>query len=312
LTIRNLARKDRVFIGFVLVALMWATGDVGTKAVAAAPVSVMLTPTTAPSAGQPGVTVISVTGSNFPSGTISPDLVALTISPANSGPPMSATVTAVTLVVGTSRRISFQIVGPDLPNPTLYQVSVSGSTSGGLAFASGNSAALTINPPAAIGLTPSSAFTGQPLSVAISGQYTNFLNGSTTANFGPGISVGGAALGAFGPVRVISPTSATAQLTIDPAATSEVNTVTVATGVQRASSSFMVNTAVCVGPPSGLLGWWPGEGNANDSTGHDVRSWSSWSSVQLSGFVHLAHKYPYNSCLRSSRRRDSCCLDKAE
>ena len=39
-------------------------------------------------------------------------------------------------------------------------------------------------------------------SVSITGAFTNWVSGTTTANFGPGISVGGAPAGTFGPVTV--------------------------------------------------------------------------------------------------------------
>ena len=129
---------------------------------------------------------------------------------------MSATVTSVATVVGSIRRISFQITGAGVSEPTLYKVSVAGATATGQAFASANTANLTINPAAAISFSPESAGVGQQVSVSILGQYTNFVQGSTKANFGPGISVGGAAEGAYGPVTVINSTSATAQLTVNP------------------------------------------------------------------------------------------------
>src|SRR5262249_8853250 len=65
-----------------------------------------------------------------------------------------------------------------------------------------------------LGVTPNTGQQGQQnLSVAITGQFTHFMQGTTTASFGDGISVGGAAH-SFGPVTVTSPTSATATLNI--------------------------------------------------------------------------------------------------
>ncbi|MBZ5634919.1 MAG: hypothetical protein LAO55_17495 [Acidobacteriia bacterium] len=92
-------------------------------------------------------------------------------------------------------------------------------------------------------MTPSAGAGGQQLSVTITGQYTNYVNGSTLANFGPDISVGGAAAGTFGPVAVTSQTSATAQLTISPSASAGPHAITVATGVQQASSTFTISSA---------------------------------------------------------------------
>src|SRR5262249_17227837 len=73
------------------------------------------------------------------------------------------------------------------------------------------------------------------VAVTITGQYTNFVQGATQANFGAGISVGGAAEGTLGTVTVTSPTTATAQLVINPAAVPGYRTVTVQTGVQQAT-----------------------------------------------------------------------------
>jgi RHS repeat-associated protein len=134
--------------------------------------------------------------------------------------------------------------------PTAYNVSVSGTTSDGTAFSSGNTAALTVNPPASISsITPNSGQAGQTLPVSITGLYTNFVQGSTQASFGPGISVGGASLGAFGPVTVTAPTSATAQLTIDPSATVGSQTVTVQTGAQQESLANGFTIKPAANPP---------------------------------------------------------------
>jgi len=67
-------------------------------------------------------------------------------------------------------------------------------------------------------ITPNSARMGQSPVVTINGVFTSFAQGVTQANFGAGISVGGAAEGTFGPVTVTGPTTATAQLAINAAA----------------------------------------------------------------------------------------------
>src|SRR5690348_4649908 len=61
-----------------------------------------------PSAGQPGVTVLSLTGSNFPSGTILPAALKLTLqtAPGANGPAMSASVSAFAPIPGNGGRIT--------------------------------------------------------------------------------------------------------------------------------------------------------------------------------------------------------------
>jgi RHS repeat-associated protein len=203
--------------------------------------------------GQAGVTNITVTGSGFPSGSIPAANVSVTLKPANAGPPTGTTAaTAVTTVVGSTRRISFTIPAAIVVSlPTTYAVSVAGTTSDGTAFSSGNTAALTVNPSASISsVTPDSGQAGQTLPVSIAGLYTNFVQGSTQASFGPGISVGGASPAAFGPVTVTTPTTATAQLSIDPSATLGSQTVTIQTGAQQESlqNGFTIKPASGTSP----------------------------------------------------------------
>ena len=92
-------------------------------------------------------------------------------------------------------------------------------------------------------VTPNSASAGQILTVALNG--TNFVQGQTLASFGDGVSVAGAPEGQQGSVTVITPTTATVTLTIDPAAATGARTITLATGSQTAtlSSGFTVQAA---------------------------------------------------------------------
>src|SRR5712691_7881451 len=136
-----------------------------------------------------------------------------------------------------TRRVTFLIPSSIVVSvPTAYQVSISGTTSRGKQFASINTASLTINPHASISLlVPNTGQVGQNLSVTITGSFTNFVQGSTQASFGPGISVGGGPQGGFGPSMVSTATSATAQLMIDATASAGPRTVTVRTGAEQAS-----------------------------------------------------------------------------
>src|SRR5258708_33823911 len=74
------------------------------------PAPITLSPLTAPTAGEPGVTLINLIGSGYPFGSITPDLVTVDLRPAVSGagPALSGVVTAVTTIVGITRRITFQ------------------------------------------------------------------------------------------------------------------------------------------------------------------------------------------------------------
>ena len=112
-------------------------------------------------------------------------------------------------------------------------------------------------------VTPNSASAGQILTVALNG--TNFVQGETLASFGDGISVAGAPEGQEGSVTVISPTTATVTLTIDPAAATGARTVTLATGSQTAtlSSGFTVQAAPAPMAPLAVASTSP----ANNATG---------------------------------------------
>jgi hypothetical protein len=200
---------------------------------------------TYPSAGQPNVQLIRVTGSGFPVGTSSSSSVTVSFAPAvaNAGPSAQTPALGISLVTGSMFTVTFQIPAAlATQTPIAYLVSISGITSTNVPFSSVNSASLTINPAPKVTIAPTSGQQGQFLSVTISGQYTNFLQGATKANFGPGVSVGGATSGQPGPVTVTSPTSAVAQLQIDPSASTGANTAVVGTGVQQATTTFTIAT----------------------------------------------------------------------
>jgi uncharacterized repeat protein (TIGR01451 family) len=96
-----------------------------------------------------------------------------------------------------------------------------------------------VQPPGLVSVTPSSGQQGQNnLSVVLVGQLTGWTQGTTTANFGAGITVAS-------PLTVNSATSATAFLNIDPAAAVGGRTVTMTTGgeVETLANGFTV-TAV--------------------------------------------------------------------
>src|SRR5262249_11121861 len=72
---------------------------------------------------------------------------------------------------------------------------------------------------------------GQTITVTLHGDNTHWISGQTVASFGNGISVGGAASGAPGPVQVTDQATGTASLVISPTAALAPRTVTVTTPV---------------------------------------------------------------------------------
>src|SRR5204863_6088813 len=124
------------------------------------PVSITLPPTPSPATAEPSVTPVNLTASGFPSGVIDPIQVQVTLAPktAGSGPAMTAAVSSVVAVAGSSRRTTFTVLPADptknVTLPTAYLVSLKGSTTGGVSFESSNSSTLTINPPASVTCNP--------------------------------------------------------------------------------------------------------------------------------------------------------------
>ena len=77
-------------------------------------------------------------------------------------------------------------------------------------------------------VSPGAGQQGQTLNVAVVGQFTSFVNGTTTASFGPGITVN--------TVNVTGATTANVGITISALADVGTRTVTLTTGGQIASS----------------------------------------------------------------------------
>jgi len=97
--------------------------------------------------------------------------------------------------------------------------------------------------PAITIINPNVGAPNATVTVTITGTSTNFTANNTVASFGNAISVGGAAEGAFGPVAVTSPTSATATLTIDQAATLASRNVIVQTALPNNSIEMLTVSA---------------------------------------------------------------------
>ncbi|SPE29772.1 hypothetical protein SBA6_1160008 [Candidatus Sulfopaludibacter sp. SbA6] len=101
-----------------------------------------------------------------------------------------------------------------------------------------NGFTVTAGTPVLLSASPNSGQQGQQnLSVALAGQLTNWIQGTTTASFGAGITVAS--------LTVTSPASATAVINIDPGAATGARTITLTTGanVDTLINGFTVTSA---------------------------------------------------------------------
>lgn len=196
-------------------------------------------------------TPVSVTATNFQAGVAAPPFT-ITLTPQGGGAPILASATVTGTAVG--RSINFAV-------PAGSAAGVYNLTAAGTGYVSGNSLSFTITAPPSFTLAPASGNQGATIQVTISGLNTTFPAGSTTASFGAGISVGGAAEGAAGPVSVQPNGTAIANLVINPAATLGSRSVTV-TGldvITQANAFTVVSgtrtlTLDSIAPPSGPVG----------------------------------------------------------
>lgn len=105
--------------------------------------------------------------------------------------------------------------------------------------------------PALVLTSPSSAYLGDTLDVTITGQNTNFINGTSTANFGSNITVNS--------LTVTGATVAKANITIKTSASTGQRDITVTTTSETANgtSLFTVNapSIQSLNPSSGIVGW---------------------------------------------------------
>ena len=101
-------------------------------------------------------------------------------------------------------------------------------------------------------ITPNTIQPTQTESVTVTGAFTNWASGTTKANFGPGIAVGGAAAGAFGPVTVNSATSLTASL-VTSGATNGFRPVQIQTGSQTLTVNNGMYVETCNGTAPTVL-----------------------------------------------------------
>jgi Abnormal spindle-like microcephaly-assoc'd, ASPM-SPD-2-Hydin/Bacterial Ig-like domain len=106
--------------------------------------------------------------------------------------------------------------------------------------------------PAVTLINPNTIQPTQTENVAITGAFTNWVSGTTKANFGPGIAVGGAPAGTFGPVTVNSATSATASL-VTSGATTGFRTVQIQTGSQTLTVNNGIDVETCTATAPTIL-----------------------------------------------------------
>jgi len=136
----------------------------------------------------------------------------------------------------------------------------------------GNDSTLTftiVNPNSASGLTGVAFNDALPsgLQVASAPDVTNTCNGTVTASAGSGtISLTGGTIIGGGSCAISVSVSATAANAYSNT-TGAITSTEGGTGTPSNTATLTVVTPACYAPPSGMLDWWPAEGNGNDITG---------------------------------------------
>jgi hypothetical protein len=158
-----------------------------------------------PASGLSGSTfTMNVTG--LSAGTILPENVQVTLSSAVYG----TTVVPATSVQSSGGTGQITFVGSGTGS---MSVSLAGSTASYVQFQSANSLSITFTDGPSVWAL-SDLFPGTSGPLLVHGTQTHFVQGQTLANFGPGLSVGGASPGGWGPVTVTGPTDFSADLTV--------------------------------------------------------------------------------------------------
>src|ERR1700674_1214739 len=184
---------------------------------------------------------------------------------AHQGSSETIVITGSNTHFGASTTVSF---GADITTGT---VTVNGPTSASVPITIDNVAALgartvtittgteVVKPtftviagvPAVTLINPNTIQPTQTESVAITGAFTTWTSG-TKANFGPGIAVGGAPAGTFGPVTFNSATSLTASL-VTSGATTGFRTVQIQTGSQTLTVNNGMDVQTCTATAPTIL-----------------------------------------------------------
>jgi len=199
----------------------------------------------------PLLIALSGTGTNTSSAVLNP-------ASAQQGSSETIVITGTNTHFGATTTVSF---GADITTGTL---TVNGPTSASVPITIDNVAALgartvtittgaeVVKPtftvikgaPTVTLINPNTIQPTQSESVAITGAFTTWVSGTTKANFGPGIAVGGAPAGTFGPVTVNSATSLTANLVTSGAVTG-FRTVQIQTGSQTLTVNNGMDVETC-------------------------------------------------------------------
>ena len=111
-------------------------------------------------------------------------------------------------------------------------------------------------------INPNTIQPTQSETVTVTGVFTNWVNGTTVANFGPGISVGGAPAGTFGPVTANNATTLTASL-VTAGAPTGFTTVQIQTGSQTLTVNDGMYVATCTSAAPTVLTISPANGATN-------------------------------------------------
>jgi len=128
----SIARGIARFGSLLLIAMMPALAS-----------AVTLSGATAPSTGVSGITNVNVTGSGYPAGTILPAAINIHLAATCGGAPAAnTTALSIVTILGTSRRVQFQIPAV-LPTGT-YFVSLDGATTTAVPFASSTCAQVAV------------------------------------------------------------------------------------------------------------------------------------------------------------------------
>lgn len=194
---------------------------------------------------------VGIVVTNFPAGTIDPAQVTVTLEPTAGGKPVTLTAVSISApkpqrtrqysggrrrtppaAATTTRIVNFII--PESLNLTVttnYLVSISGTTAEGTAFTTRTRAALTVKPvPRITNVTVGAGSPGQTLTLTITALGIDLQPGVTQVSLGAGISVGGGAVGGFGPATVINATTLSVEITVQPNAVAGARTVRIRTG----------------------------------------------------------------------------------
>lgn len=193
---------------------------------------------------------VGIVGTGFPAGTINPAQVTVTLAPVGGGASVTLTATSITLPkpqrtrqlggrrravpadTSTTRIVNFIVPESlNLSVPTDYLVSISGSSVEGATFTTRTQAALRVSPvPNIRSVTANTGSPGETLTLTISLVGIDLQPGVTQVSLGPGISVGGAPVGGFGPATVVNPTTLTVEARLQNNAVAGARTVRVRTG----------------------------------------------------------------------------------